>query len=355
MPVLTRHLIIFIDLYRGAARIVQYLALIALSTIREKLDTCDKCPNDKYSKVIHEDNCATAHCKPVQLTGHSLLCYNGSECKSELRILRTASTHYAVLRSFLRAVYSALSSHKAVAHIDKALSDSNFNQLLQISNVACDSLFSNEVLSTHQQVAGDIADNFLRKPGLQMQLETDHAKIIAEFEKAVHDYATYVCCSCQRLLKRSAVTVVKFSDNLGPVWPALKDFLLKEDSQAASKMHYMCKYCKEFFTKKGKMPPRCALNGLQVVPIPPELSKLDCLSRQFIQRAKAYQTIIRLGTYSQKVPTYNSLKACKGNVFFLPLPLDKTLETLNKVGLDSLADPELYIIVNGQPTKNKVV
>lgn len=139
-------------------------------------------------------------------------------------------------------------------------------------------------------------------------------KVIAEFEKAVHDYPMYACCSCERLLKRSAVTVVKFSDKIGTVWPALKQFLLKEDSQAATKTHYMCKYCK---AKKGKMPLMCVLNGLQVIPIPPELSKLDCRSRQFIQRAKAYQTIIRLGTYNQKVPTYNSLKACKGNVFFL--------------------------------------
>ena len=84
----------------------------------------------------------------------------------------------------------------------------------------------------------------------------------------------------------------------------------------------------------------------------PKLSRLDCLSRQFIQRAKAYKTIIRLGTYCQKVLSYNSLKACKGNVFFLPLPLTKTFETL---GVKSLSDPELYIIFNGKPTKDRIV
>ena len=66
---------------------------------------------------------------------------------------------------------------------------------------------------------------------------------------------------------------------------------------------------------------------------------------------------MRLGTYTGKVPTYNSLQACKGTMFFLPLPLSKTLETLNKVDQHSsvLPDPELYIIVNGRPTKSKVV
>jgi len=171
----------------------------------------------------------------------------------------------------------------------------------------------------------------------------------------VHDFAQHVCCSCQLFFRCSAVTIVKFSDNLGSVWPTLQDYLLKSDPEAAEKTHYMCRLCKDSL-RKGKMSARCVLNGLEVVQIPPELEKLDCLSRQFIQRAKAYQTIVRLGNYSQKVPSYNSLKACKGNVFFLPLPLKKTLETLNTVEVNkSLADPELYIIINGKPTKDKAV
>ena len=77
---------------------------------------------------------------------------------------------------------------------------------------------------------------------------------------------------------------------------------------------------------------------------------LDELSKQLIQRAKAFQTIVRLGTYTNKVPSYNSLKACKGNMFFLPLPLDKTLDTLDGVE-GSLANPEFYIIVNSKQVK----
>ena len=105
------------------------------------------------------------------------------------------------------------------------------------------------------------------------------------------------------------------------------------------------------------MPPRCVLNGLKVVEVPNELAKLDCLSRQFIQRAKAYQTVVRLGTYTNKVPMYNSLKACKGNIFFLPLPMHKIMETLGDVeeAEEALSNPELYIIVNCKPTKDKVV
>ena len=89
-------------------------------------------------------------------------------------------------------------------------------------------------------------------------------------------------------------------------------------------------------------------------------AKLDALSAQLIQLAKCYQTVARLGTYTGKVPIYNSLKACNGTMFFLPLPLNKTLDTLHQANfsgkaVSALPDPELYIIVNGKPTKSKIV
>ncbi len=42
-------------------------------------------------------------------------------------------------------------------------------------------------------------------------------------------------------------------------------------------------------------------------------------------------------------------------MFFLPLPFNKTLDTLDQVKEPALPDPELYIILNGRPTKNKVM
>ena len=88
-------------------------------------------------------------------------------------------------------------------------------------------------------------------------------------------------------------------------------------------------------------------------------SSFWALSKQLIQRAKAFQTVVRLGTYTGKVPTYNSLKACHGAMFFLPLPFEKTVQTIEEVGSSSssveLPPPELYIIVNGKPSKQKVM
>ena len=75
-----------------------------------------------------------------------------------------------------------------------------------------------------------------------------------------------------------------------------------------------------------------------------------------MQRAKCYQTVVRLGTYTGKFPVYNSLKACEGTMFFLPLPFNKTTRLWN--GWRTVA--ALYPIqsctsVNGKPTKGNVV
>ena len=43
-------------------------------------------------------------------------------------------------------------------------------------------------------------------------------------------------------------------------------------------------------------------------------------------------------------------------MFFLPLSQNKTLETLSEIhDMVTLPDPELFIILYGVPTKNKVV
>ena len=42
-------------------------------------------------------------------------------------------------------------------------------------------------------------------------------------------------------------------------------------------------------------------------------------------------------------------------MFFLPLPLGKTLQSIEEVKGSSLPHPELYIMVNGKPAKGKVM
>ena len=77
----------------------------------------------------------------------------------------------------------------------------------------------------------------------------------------------------------------------------------------------------------------------------------------------SFQTILRLGTYTGKVPSRNALRACKSVAFHLPLPLNKTLATLGEAkGVtdsmslpSSLPEPEVYVIANGKRTNRGVL
>ena len=120
------------------------------------------------------------------------------------------------------------------------------------------------------------------------------------------------------------------------MWPRLKDFILGQcpNTNEVGTL-YMCHYCKASF-KNNKLPPRCVLNGLEPVPIPLELLKLEL--------SKYYQTVVRLGTYTGRVPIYNSLKACHGTMFFAvrrmpPQRRQEVQELLSRMLKDDIIQP----------------
>ena len=200
---------------------------------------------------------------------------------------------------------------------------------------------------------------------LESHLQVEYATVIKEYNDKLKEDAEYTCCSCKRLLLKKNLTHFSFTAEKfdSGTWIQLKTYLLEKDPDVYRKTLYVCTHCRPILNANN-IPGRCVLNGLFTEPCPEELLNLNALESQFIQRAKCFQTVVRLGTYSGKVPIYNSLKAIKGTMFFLPLPLQNTLDRLDEVGFQSatscenkngLPDPELYIIVDSRPTKNGVV
>ena len=121
-------------------------------------------------------------------------------------------------------------------------------------------------------------------------------------KKKFADDAEFPCCSCERLLQRKQVTAFAFSDAkfCSNMWKSLKAHILEGDSGADTKKHYVCQYCRPMLNS-DRMPNRCILNGLKTEPVPEELEMLDPLSKQIIQRGKAFQAIFRLGNYTGNV------------------------------------------------------
>ena len=181
-------------------------------------------------------------------------------------------------------------------------------------------------------------------------------------EKLLADDPEFPYCSCEHLHQRKNATAFTFSESkkfTSNMWEILRVYMYISDSDGTEQTHYVCQYCKPILNNDC-MPSRCDLNGLEVEPIPTELDNLDPLSKQLIQRGKAFQAVYRLGTYTGKVPSHNSIQACKGTMFFLPLPLEKTIQTLeeaNKVDElpTALPNPELFIIVNSKSNSNKMI
>ena len=203
-----------------------------------------------------------------------------------------------------------------VHDIDQALCAGDFCALMELTEMTdFETMLTNDVESTYEQCTDSTVGAVF--PQLESQLVVKHAKLITQLEKEISDYPLHVCCSCEQLHQRKSVTRVNISDNLGSeVWERLKSFILQQNPSACDM--FMCKYCKPLI-RNNKLPARCVLNGLELDPVPPELA-----------------------------------------MFFLPLPLNKTLETLDQVQPTSdvktaLPNPELFIIVNGKPTKRNIV
>ena len=83
-------------------------------------------------------------------------------------------------------------------------------------------------------------------------------------------------------------------------------------------------------------------------------NKLKCLKdfeKILIQRAKAFQTVANLQTAaSTKIPPAARLKKVKGKTFYLPLPLNETLNSLNFSQERIKDQTSLIIIVHYLPT-----
>ena len=186
---------------------------------------------------------------------------------------------------------------------------------------------------------------------VESDVQVRYTSVFEQYKEKLDEDFEYPCSSCERLHKRSYVTkytadTKKFDS---AKWKQLKQYLADRDDDYDSKIYYICKHCQPFLDD-NKLPNTCVLNGLYSEEIPKELSQLNALGRQLVQRAKPFQTIIRLGTYTGKVPIYNATEGLKRTIFFLPLPLQNTIEVFDDLGMPNnlmsedlqiLPDPEL--------------
>ena len=213
--------------------------------------------------------------------------------------------------------------HSTVAEIDNALGTKDHKTLCNLMCIEeCEQLIGESLRSEN----GDDCPEFSAEGlvNVENDVQIKYANIFEQYKQKLDEDFEYPCSSCERLHKKSYVTkynadVTKFSSDK---WKQLKQYLASRDDDFDDKIYYVCQHCHPLLNDNC-LPATCVLNGLYVEEIPKELLKLNPLGRQLVQWVKPFQTIIRLGTYTGKVPIYNATKGLKGTMFFLPLPLQK--------------------------------
>ena len=151
------------------------------------------------------------------------------------------------------------------------------------------------------------------------------------FKKQCLDLPEFPCMSCSKLCFRR--DSVKLDCCLKPVtsdnWQRLLEYIdshLSFDDGLSD--GYICNYCIGKFWE-GLLPARCILNGLCFNAIPKEISNLNECKKLLIQRAKAFQVVLRMKPVGgKKLSPSHLVNNVHGSTFHLPLPLHETLKCL---------------------------
>ena len=118
----------------------------------------------------------------------------------------------------------------------------------------------------------------------------------------------------------------------------------------------ICSYCKSKLDKGG-IPNICLINNMYRGKCPPELLCLNHLEMMMCRLVKCFQTVIKPGPISSKMPHSDRLQAVKGRFIHLPLATAETLAHAASTDRSEMfSNIENYVLVYGLPTKaNKVL
>ena len=114
----------------------------------------------------------------------------------------------------------------------------------------------------------------------------------------------------------------------------------------------ICSFCKGKMDK-GKIPDISQLNGMYIGEAPPELRSMNWLETLFIKQVKCFQTIIKKGPVSNKMPASDRLQAVKGRFIHLKMNRKETLKQLNKNVTDACFQNDDFVLVYGSKGKKE--
>ena len=343
---------------------------------------------------------------PVKHRSHPKNCYFSPEtpnkdcsqqntaCRSQEVIMRKFMVHYANPRKFHSIISKAITAHKLMSDIDASsiMGDVEYlSKLVKIELQYDDSTVGFDTSSEAREWTADSIEEKLAETAIQGKTPRTTFSHKDIFDRNRHELPSVRCHSCNKLVtpKQSSIinlnTAKKLEYNpekgLYPnrVFQQFHDFLVQKkiikspdivdsdgnnDSNACGFENHptkllhglsICNSCR-ISLNKGEIPANSMMNNMYTGETPEVLKVLNPIELMFVSKTKCFQTIIKPGPISCKLPKSERLSAIKGNMIHLPLSTSVTAEKLCKSATERLfEEAEDNVLLYGKPNKDREV
>ena len=334
---------------------------------------------------------------PVKLRNHPLKCYlpghthsvNETFCRSQEITMRKFMVHYANPRKFHSIISKAITAHKLMCDIDTSsiLGDVEYlSKLVKIELQYDDSTVGFDTSSEAREWTADSIEEKLAETAIQGKTSTTTFSHRDLFDKNRNELPCVRCYSCNKLVtsKRSSTLNLNTARKLeydpengkhpNQAFQHFHDFLLEKgivqsenntdsDNSDSFENHptrllhglSICTSCRVCLNK-GEIPANSMMNNLYIGETPEVLKVLNPIELMFVSKTKCFQTIVKPGPISSKLPRSERLSAVKGNMIHLPLSTSITAETLYKSATERLfEEAEDNVLLYGKPNKDREV
>ena len=343
---------------------------------------------------------------PVKHRSHPKNCYFSPEtlsmdcsqqsttCKSQEIIMRKFMVHYANPRKFHSIISKAITAHKLMSDIDAStiMGDVEYlSKLVKIELQYDDSTVGFDTFSEAREWTADSIEEKLAETAIQGKTPRTTFSHKDMFDRDRHELPSVRCYSCNKLVtpKQSSILNLNTAKKLeyspekgiypNRVFQQFHDFLVEKkiiqnpdevdtcdnndsnnsgfENHPTKLLHGLsiCNSCR-ISLNKGEIPANSMINNMYAGETPEVLKVLNPIELMFVSKTKCFQTIVKPGPISCKLPKSERLSAIKGNMIHLPLCTSVTAETLYKSATERLfGEAEDNVLLYGKPNKDREV
>ena len=345
---------------------------------------------------------------PVKHRSHPRNCYFSPEtqsmncsqlsttCKSQEIIMRKFMVHYANPRKFHSIISKAITAHKLMSDIDASsiMGDVEYlSKLVKIELQYDDSTVGFNTFSEAREWNANSIEEKLAETAIQGKTSRTTFSHKDIFDRDRHELPSVRCYSCNKLVtpKQSSILNLNTAKKLeyspekgifpNRVFQQFHDFLVEKkiiqnpdeveldtcdnndsnnsgfENHPTKLLHGLsiCNSCR-ISLNKGETPANSMINNMYAGETPEVLKVLNPIELMFVSKTKCFQTIVKPGPISCKLPKSERLSAIKGNMIHLPLCTSVTAETLYKSATERLfEEAEDNVLLYGKPNKDREV